>query len=420
MKFFWHCISFYTEMTDTPINHGTLYYDGECRICTSLAERGRRLLERRGFRLAPLQDAGAKELQHLENAELLSEMRLLTPGGKTLGGADALIHIARFVWWAMPVRLIAWLPGGKALLRRGYRWIAARRNCAAGTCAMREAPGWTGWAPLLILPGIAALAAGHLPPWLFMWGLAGAIFLGCKWLAWRDAVAPMPGTPLPRSIGFLLFWPGMDARAFLDVQRAVKMPAVSEWVFAAVKTLLGGILLWGVARRVFGVHPLLAGWIGMVGFIFLLHFGVFHLLALVWQSAGIAAEPIMRMPLVARTLGEFWSVRWNRGFNDLAHRHLFQPIARRWGITAAMLLTFLASGLVHDLVISVPARGGYGLPTIYFLLQGAGIVMERRFRRGLRGRWFTLLVAGGPAWWLFHPAFVGRVFIPFMEVIKAL
>jgi hypothetical protein len=51
-------------------------------------------------------------------------------------------------------------------------------------------------------------------------------------------------------------------------------------------------------------------------------------------------------------------------------------------------------------VITVPARGGYGLPTAYFLLQGAGLLLERSTwgRRlglgtGIPGRAFTLIFA---------------------------
>jgi alginate O-acetyltransferase complex protein AlgI len=148
---------------------------------------------------------------------------------------------------------------------------------------------------------------------------------------------------------------------------------------------------------------------------------------LTWQAFGIPAEPLMRMPIAARSLGEFWSLRWNRGFNDLAHRHVFQPTQRRIGVMGATLLTFLASGLVHDLVISVPARAGYGLPTLYFLIQGIGVLVERSrigrwagLRRGMRGRLFALAVVAAPAYWLFHPAFVGRVIIPFLKVMKAI
>jgi hypothetical protein len=259
-----------------------------------------------------------------------------------------------------------------------------------------------------------------------MWALATTVFAGCKWLTWWDNAPAFAHAPAHRSLGYLFLWPGMDPRPFIDAPLASR-PAMREWAFAAAKMLFGATLLWAIARLQFPAHPLLTGWIAMLGLIFLLHFGAFHLAALIWQTAGIPAEPLMRNPIAAQSLSEFWSLRWNRGFTDLAHRHIFKPLLPRLGLTAAMLLTFLASGLVHDLVISVPARGGYGLPSAYFLLQGLGILFERSrtgrkagLRHGIRGRLFALTVAAAPAFWLFHPPFVSRVIIPFMQVIKAI
>ena len=92
----------------------------------------------------------------------------------------------------------------------------------------------------------------------------------------------------------------------------------------------------------------------------------------------------------------------------------------------AGFLVFLISGLVHDLVISLPSRAGYGLPTLYFALQGVGVMIERsRFgkglglTRGVRGWFFTMAFLVGPVYWLFHPWFVMRVIIPFMGAIRA-
>ena len=63
--------------------------------------------------------------------------------------------------------------------------------------------------------------------------------------------------------------------------------------------------------------PLLVGWCGLLGLIFLLHFGTFHSLALTWQSLGVNARPLMRAPIVATSPSEFWGQRWNSAFSAL-------------------------------------------------------------------------------------------------------
>lgn len=51
-----------------------------------------------------------------------------------------------------------------------------------------------GWPPLFLLPP-AVYAAGvwwGWPAWATMWGVAAAIFAGCKWLTWRRTPSPAP------------------------------------------------------------------------------------------------------------------------------------------------------------------------------------------------------------------------------------
>ncbi len=280
------------------------------------------------------------------------------------------------------------------------------------------------WLPLLLLPPAAVLFAWPLPAWGLMWAIALAIFAGCKWLTWCDGRAVVGKVPWKRSLAYLLLWPGMDAGGFLNARSRPEKPEGRAWFFAGLKILFGALLVWGVAHLLPGF--LLQGWTGMVGLIFLLHFGAFHLLALIWQSAGIDARPLMRMPIAARSLGEFWGLRWNRGFNDLVRRNIFEPLLRPCGIATATLLTFFASGLVHEAAISLPPRGGYGLPTLYFLLQGACVLAERSafgravgLRRGVRGRMFVLVATAAPAGLLFPPIFVEHVMLPFLKIIHA-
>jgi D-alanyl-lipoteichoic acid acyltransferase DltB (MBOAT superfamily) len=135
----------------------------------------------------------------------------------------------------------------------------------------------------------------------------------------------------------------------------------------------------------------------------------------------------MNAPIRATSLSEFWGRRWNGAFNQLVVDVLFRRLARSIGIVRATLTAFLLSGLIHELVISLPAGAGYGLPTAYFLLQGWGVIAQRstvgnrlELRHGISGRIFTMLIAAGPAFWLFHPPFVRNVILPFMKAIGAL
>lgn len=259
-----------------------------------------------------------------------------------------------------------------------------------------------------------------------MWSLSFAIFAGLKWITWWKTRNRIPHS-LARSVAYLAAWPGMDAEAFLDSRRSTPVPQFREWLWALSKTLLGAALLWQIARRVPQSQPLVRGWIGLLGLVFLLHFGSFHLIALFWQTLGIDAAPIMSKPILSKTLSEFWGKRWNLGFRQLAYDLIFQPLHRKTGVATASLLVFLASGLIHDLVISLPARGGYGLPTAYFILQGLSVSLERSslgkrlgLQHGVSAWLFMFVVAAAPAFWLFHPPFVTRVILPFMRAIHAL
>jgi len=414
------------ETTDHRRVDGIVFYDGECSLCRRGARRLGRALARRRLELASLQAPDACARLGVAEDDRLKEMRLRLEDGTVFGGAAAVIEVARRIWWAWPLWALSRLPGAMRLMRAAYGWVALHCGSASGACRI-EAPAsrrGVGVLPLIVLPAIAVLVRPSLPPWAFMWTMAAALYAGCKWLSYRDACSHGVYASRVRALEFLVVWPGMDAAAFLSRSSGEARPAGSEWIMAALKTAFGVALLWVVARAALPAHAMLAGWLAMAGVVFVLHFGTFHLLSLAWRGAGVNAMPVMRHPLRSESLADFWGRRWNTAFHELATRFSFEPLRERVGASTAALFVFLLSGLIHELVISVPAHGGYGLPTGYFVVQGLGIAGERsrRGRRlglghGWRGRLFAVLVAAGPAYWLFPPPFVHRVLLPMLAAI---
>jgi len=75
---------------------------------------------------------------------------------------------------------------------------------------------------------------------------------------------------------------------------------------------------------------MLAGWLGMIGIVVTLHFGIFHALSCLWRRASVEARPLMHAPLASTSLSEFWGRRWNTAFRDLTHRFLFRRSPPGW------------------------------------------------------------------------------------------
>ena len=131
-------ISLSSEITDAKGSRarGWVFFDRDCRVCTSLARRFQRPLAARGFALAALQDPRAQALLNLPPADLLRKMRVATTDGEIYGGAAAIVYLARQIWWAWPLYAAAKLPGVMRRLDAGYRWFADHRTCSNGACSL--------------------------------------------------------------------------------------------------------------------------------------------------------------------------------------------------------------------------------------------------------------------------------------------
>jgi predicted DCC family thiol-disulfide oxidoreductase YuxK len=83
-----------------------------------------------------LQDPRVAALLVLPPDQLLRELRVVTANDEFYGGADAIVFLARQIWWAWPVFAFAQLPGMRRILHAGYRLLADHRNCSSGMCAV--------------------------------------------------------------------------------------------------------------------------------------------------------------------------------------------------------------------------------------------------------------------------------------------
>lgn len=130
-------ISLTSEFTDGKGRHarGWLFFDADCGFCTRTARWIAPILRRRGMAVAPLQDPRVGALLGMSREQLLLELRFLLSDGSQFGGADAVVAVAREIWWGFPLVWLARVPGMMDLLRAAYRAVAASRSCNSTTCS---------------------------------------------------------------------------------------------------------------------------------------------------------------------------------------------------------------------------------------------------------------------------------------------
>jgi hypothetical protein len=103
---------------------------------------------------------------------------------------------------------------------------------------------------------------------------------------------------------------------------------------------------------------------------------------LLWLPSGYLLPHGHQRPWLARGVADFWGRRWNVYFGDWFRFVIFQPLRRRPAL--AVIVVFFVSGVMHELVVNgalyiVTGRAPFGFMMVYFLLQGVGVLVERRF-----------------------------------------
>ena len=158
-----------------------------------------------------------------------------------------------------------------------------------------------------------------------------------------------------------------------------------------------GMFAWFLAVHVNGFFHL---WLLYSYFSFCLDFSMITNYVV---SGGVRMEPAFCNPLLeSRAFKETWGTRWNRPVNALLKRTVYVP-ARRSGLcnkNMAAVLTFLASGLLHEYNFSIHnnrsllSPSGYrpGEVTAFFIIMGILMVVESWVWNQLFPRWLQTVI----------------------------
>jgi alginate O-acetyltransferase complex protein AlgI len=330
----------------------------------------------------------------------------------------------------------AYLPHDPRLVALALALLAAELLCGFAVTRLGDvrAARAAAWAlTVLATAGVERLCAEE-PPGVRMLALIAALFFGMKAVvSAEDRAAGGPRLSAGRWFAFAALWPGMRPGLFARAGGGplpggvglIKM-GVRRLALGAALTLSAWLIVHGGRPRTEIRAPTLLASTALLlpGLSLVVHFGAFNILAGAWRLAGVDCRPLFRAPLEATSLTEFWGRRWNLAFSEMTALAVYRPLGGAAGRRAATLGAFLASGVLHELAISLPVRAGYGLPLLYFTLHGALVLAERgpkraglaEDRRPWLGRAWTLTWLVLPLPMLFHLPFLRGVVWPLIGV----
>lgn len=126
-----------TEIADKEGFAGSVYFDAQCGLCSNVVRSLGPTFNRRGFVFCPLQTEAARKQLGLAPGQLPDEMKLVLPTGQIVGGATALLMMARIVWWLWLPAMILELPGFQKPVQALYVRVARNRRCLNRVCKPR-------------------------------------------------------------------------------------------------------------------------------------------------------------------------------------------------------------------------------------------------------------------------------------------
>ncbi|XP_043810595.1 probable long-chain-alcohol O-fatty-acyltransferase 1 [Manihot esculenta] len=136
---------------------------------------------------------------------------------------------------------------------------------------------------------------------------------------------------------------------------------------------------------------------------------------------GFEIEPQFNEPYLATSLQDFWGHRWNLMVTSILRPTVYHPVRQfskrligsTWASLPAIIATFVASGLMHEVMYFYLTRVRPTWEvTWFFILHGICVAIEVALKKVVKDRWQLHRAISGPlavifasitAFWLFFP-----------------
>jgi len=287
------------------------------------------------------------------------------------------------------------------------------------------------WLLLVLSVGLIYFLFRSEPPIMQMLSLIATTFTSMKVISVTGEYKEKALTlTFKQWLAFAIGWVGMRAKPF-ETLGGVALPQAWSMIKFGLSRVVAGTLLVLLARQVVdlsintGLIYILVSVMLLIGLSLILHFGLLGISAGTWRLQGVSTYVLFKQPAQATSLSNLWSKRWNLAFSEMTSIAIYRPLKNKTGSAIALLLVFLFSGLLHEVALSLPVHSGYGLPTLYFFIQGILVLSEKamilnkvsflQHRIWARAWVFFGLVVPMPL--LFHEQFIKQIVWPLAGLI---
>lgn len=224
-------------------------------------------------------------------------------------------------------------------------------------------------------------------------------------------------------------------RPVVLLERKTSLDWWKDFAWGMLFIVLG--VLWSMGTKVLhlaGLSDAVAGLLALPAISMMFHVGALRVLRGFLRLIGYDVEQLFVDPLLAESLSDFWGKRWNIAFSDM-NRFVFVAaiktaleedlkVSKVKSSQAGVFVAFVASALLHEFGITLPVLAGFGGPSLYFLLQGLCVVLEKQpavasrlARRPLLGRLITWTVIALPVPVCFVTQFRTQIALPLVFLV---